>query len=93
MNITENLCIATLPSKWEPSKPYVLWIEGYGPVGDKLNQGVGYSGKKFMDASDRFETRADAVNAYYNFLEYVMDMIKKKRSGSHTKTPSYYNWS
>ena len=93
MNIIDNLCIATVPSKWEPNKPYVLWIEGHGRVGEKLSQGAGHAGKKFpINAADRFETRAEAVAAYYDFLEYAKDMIRKKKAGSMNHTPSYYQW-
>jgi len=91
MNILENLCIATLPSKFEPDKPYVLYIAGHGPVGDKFNVTTGHFGKTFPpDASSRFATRAEAVNAYYDFFEYVKDVIRKKKS-KDTKA-SYTHW-
>ncbi len=99
MDITTHLVIAKLPSKYEPDKPYVLFIIENGRVGDRLNSGPGYNGKHFPpEASDRFETFMEAYKAYERFLAYVEDKIKSvtpktdtnsKKSGGR---PSYTLW-
>lgn len=84
MKILTNLVIATLPSKYanETDKPFVLWIEGHGRVGDKFNQRAGKHGRSFPpEASDRFATRGEAVAAFYKFREYVEDVIASKKDG------------
>jgi hypothetical protein len=95
MNITENLVIATLPCKYKDQigKPYALYIVGHGEVGDKFNQGVGHNSKRFpTKAADRFATRQEAMEEYHNFLDYVEDMIRKRKRSSSNHTPSYYTW-
>lgn len=94
MRILDNLCIATIEDKFNPGKPYCLWIEGNGRVGDKLNQGTGLNGKRFpVNCTDSFETRAEAVSAYYDFRDYVIDMVKKQGKSKATHKSSYHTWS
>lgn len=86
MQITNNLVILKEFNKFEPDKPYVLYIVGSGRVGDKLNCGVGLNGKSFPpEASSRFTTFDEAHKAYERFYAYVIDKIalsNSKKSGS-----------
>ena len=95
--ITQMLCILHSPSrfKFEQHKPYVLFISGNGPVGDKFNVDSETSIKRFPpEAAERFETIQEAIPVYEAFLDYVQYKIKeaKSKSSSAKHTPSYYLW-
>ena len=87
MKITEYLVIKKEISKYEPDKPYCLYISGSGRVGDRLNMGPGKTGKKFpAEAADRFETIQEAARVYFKMLAYVED---RKGHDANSCTPPY----
>jgi hypothetical protein len=99
MNITTHLVILKEFNKYEPNKPYVLFIIENGRVGDKFNVGPSLSGRAFPpEASERFETFEEAYKAYQKFLAYVEDKIKTIKPKTDTATkkpggrPSYTLW-
>lgn len=95
MNITENLIIAVEVSKHEPDKPYCLWIEGYGRVGDKLNVDTDSNHSTWpCSSSDRFATIEEAITAYWRFLRYVESKVEiNKKKKPKPGGPSWHRWS
>lgn len=94
MNITQNLIIKYETSRFEPDKPYCLWISGNGRVGDKFNVDTNSEHSTFpVEAADRFETIQEALAAHERFLKYVeskLRLIEKKnyKPGG----PSWHRW-
>lgn len=95
MNITQNLIIKYETSRFEPNKPYCLWIAGNGRLGDKFNVDTNSEHSTFpAEATDRFKTIQEAITAYERFLKYVESKIrliekKKYKPGG----PSWHRWS
>lgn len=101
MNLTQTI-VKDHPSRFSPDYPYVLYLENYGPIGDKLNMGDSSTGVRFPPkASSRFKTKQAASKILKAFLVYVNAKIKdaeaKKRSdnkedGKKKSKPSYFLW-
>jgi hypothetical protein len=98
MDWTNNLVIKEYDNPRYPRKPFILFLAGYGPVGDRFNCESGYNGVRWpANASDHFETLEEAIEAHKKLMLYVEDKIKQAaKSGSSStgksRRPSYYLW-
>lgn len=94
MKITTHLVVKYDPSRFEPDKPYVLWIEESGRVGDRLNVDTNSPHSNFpVEASDRFSTAKEAYKAYDRFLAYVESKIRSlEKKPPKPGGPSWHKW-
>jgi len=94
MEITKNLIIKYEISKFEPDKPYCLWIVGNGRVGDKLNVDTNSEHSTFpAEASDRYATLKEALVAHERFLRYVESKIRLiEKKNYKPGGPSWHKW-
>ena len=94
MKITTHLIIAYDPSRFEPDKPYRLWIADNGPVGDKLNVDTNSEHSTFpTEATGRFATIEEAITSYERFLRYVESKIRiVNKKNPKPGGPSWHKW-
>ena len=94
MNITSNLIIKYDSSKFEPDKPYCLWIADNGRVGDKFNVDTNSEHSTFpAEASERYATLKEALVAHERFLRYVESKIRiVNKKNPKPGGPSWHRW-
>jgi len=107
MNLTELLAVRKhTNNNLYPGLPYEIYIDGYGPFGDKFNVGPSSTGKLLpVGATERFKTREEAERCLVGVLVYVRAKIKdaskgkkavvgdgEKEKKQKVKKPSYYSW-